>query len=194
MTDALITEYHNHLTAACVALDGLNSPPISRVPSPATRANNRWLIDALQERMIYFGQMDPVPLSEELENVALHVRSLQPEGDEVPLPADSELRKAVYDVVVTIKRASRQPIAGGNLENFIDQVQGATDEVPTPSSLQARDPGDLAAAKKITKDLEKGLIRKDMLPARVARGRSKVCVSIVASTRAGITMCSSACN
>lgn len=190
MPDDQTCEYQGFLEAASVALAELPSASTSNAASPATRAKNHELIKQIQERMIYSGQLDPVSLSEELETVALHVRSLQPEDDEVPLLA--ELRKAADDVVATIKRATRKPVADGDLEIFIDQAQSAADEVLTPSSSQARDPEDLKVAKEILEDLENDFTRKAMLPAPASRkpNRNKVCVSVFACTT-GITMCSS---
>lgn len=190
MPDDQTCEYQEFLEAAFAVLAELPSVSTSNGASPATRVDNRELIKQIQERMIYSGQLDPVSLSEELETVALHVRSLQPDDVEIPLLA--EYFKAADNVVATIKQTSRKPVADGDLKIFIHQVQSAVDEVPTPSSSQARDLGDLAVTKTMLKDWEKDIICKGKLPAPAPRkpNKNKVCVPVFTSTT-GIIMCSS---
>ncbi|KZP34317.1 hypothetical protein FIBSPDRAFT_971191 [Athelia psychrophila] len=171
MPDDQTCEYQEFLEAAFAVLAELPSVSTSNGASPATRVDNRELIKQIQERMIYSGQLDPVSLSEELETVALHVRSLQPDDVEIPLLA--EYFKAADNVVATIKQTSRKPVADGDLKIFIHQVQSAVDEVPTPSSSQARDLGDLAVTKTMLKDWEKDIICKGKLPAPAPRKPNK---------------------
>lgn len=122
------SEYQEILEVALATLEDLLSVSTSRTTSPAIHANNYELIKQIQECMIYSGQPDLMSLGEELKNVALCIHSLQPDDDDVPLPA--ELCQAA-DVVATIKRAIHKPATDSDLENFIKQFQSAVDKVPT---------------------------------------------------------------
>lgn len=161
------------LQAAVDLAEDLPSATPSQAASPATLRANRDLIIQLQERMIQAGQLQPISIGDELDNVALHLESLP--GPTASQPLQPDVRESLETTIVSMKRVIRQRVSDEDMDHFITGLASVADEIATPTSSQPRDPDVLERAKQAYKELGADLIRKKVLEPRTRKpDKSKV--------------------
>lgn len=155
------------LQTAIDLVEELPSATPSQVASPATLRANRDLIVQLQERMIHAGQLQPLSIRDELENVSLHLGGLAPE----PLP--SPIRESAETAMASIKRVIRKRVSEEDLDDFFEELDTAVDGISTPTSSQPRDPEIFERSKQAFDDLGAEMRRKKLLAPRAPRKPNK---------------------
>lgn len=151
------------LQAAVDLAEDLPSATPSQAASPATRRANRELIIQLQERMILAGQLEPVSISDELENISTHLGELAPQ----PLPPAA--RESAETAMASIKRVIRKRVSDEEIDTFLEELDSAVNAISTPTSSQPRDPEILERSKQAFDELAADMRRKKLLAPRTRK-------------------------
>lgn len=161
------------LQAAVDLAEELPSATPSQAASPATLRANRDLIILLQERMIQAGQLKPISIGDELDNISLHLDSLP--GPTASQPLQPEIRESIETTFASMKRAIRKRVSDEDVDTFIEDMGSVADGIATPTSSQPRNPEILERTKQAYKELTADMIRKKILEPRTRKlNRNKV--------------------